>query len=873
VWLAQDQELGEWVAIKVFSPELSETDRERLRREVRWGRTLLHPGLVRLYELVESDGRLALVMEWLSGGSLVGRLRAGPLPVDEVVRIADKVLATLEYIHAQGVVHRDVKPSNLLLDGEGQVRLGDLGLARPLTGGIDLTRTNMTVGTPGFMSPEQLRGETLTPATDLYSLGATMYQLLTGGLVFEGSSHFEVARHHLSTLPQDPRRLRRDCPRWLARFVLRLLEKRPEDRWPNAGEARLALHRRANLTSPRVWRRAIVAAGVAGLLVALGTIGETVVYPRVRRGETVKVEAVEQEVHGLDKWGKTTWHIGLADPVQHVVSADLDGDGKRETVITAYPRRFAREGEAMTPADILVVRNDGTVLTRVHPEDVITDGWAFPYPKVLAPEPHLIDLDSDGRLELVVLCPQRGFYPFALLVYWPRRDLWDCVLVHSGWMSGVAAVPGSSPPRLRIAGVNNRLGFLPVVGEVMLPPSGPGDPLGVATSLGSPDFGWGGIGRFSYNWYTLLEQGAQPSRISVESDGGSEVTLRGVLEREKIVHVDRLGNPVPGPNVGRDLRALRGWFLEQLRTLTVSEQTSNVASLEAHVAAIRSGAGPLLAEVPYRAILGEARGRALARLGDVDAGIRVLQQTLLESQFEEARFRLIQLQALSGRLDDAIGLATAMVNSPRNDRGDYDGVQLLVRLAVERRDDSLLRNALIRIGKFEGVTSSEMTRLNATLWGRAHLWWDEIGEADCAVRSWNYAPEGDALACLARWRLGRTQPDDPEAMRTAIERNPDAAWEGHVALAAAQLGVGKARDAVGTTERTIESLEPLSRDDFQNRQVLDLASALHAKALLAAGEREQAFRAAEALRPQLRPGLLPRILVDEVLGNGKLDGR
>ena len=874
VWLAEDREVGEWVAVKVFGADFSETDRERLRREVRLGRSLQHPGLVRLYELIEGGERLALVMEWLPGGSLAERLAAGPLPVGEVVRIVDEALATLEYLHGEGVVHRDVKPSNLLMDGENRVRLADLGLARPLTDAPDLTRTNMTVGTPGFMSPEQLRGEPPTPATDLYSLGATIYQLLTGVRVFEASSQFEVARHHLATPPRDPRRLRSECPRWLARFVLRLLEKRGEDRWPSAREARLALHRRADLTSPRVWRRATMAVGAAVLVAALGAIGATVVYPRLRRGETVKVETIGQGVRGLDRQGRTTWRIDLPGPVKHLIRADLDGDGNIETVVTASPPPSGVDRQGIPPSDVLVVRNDGSVLTHVHPEDVVNSGWGFPYPKAFIPDPRLIDLEGNGRTELAVTCPQRGFYPFALLLYWPLRDRWDCALLHSGWIYDVAVVPAVSPPHLRLAGVNNRLGFLPVVAEMTVTPPGPVLPFSGDDPLVSPDLGGGASGnRFSFAWYTLLGQGPQPARISMEPDGGSEVTLLAGSEGGRTVHVDPLGNPEPGPNAGRDLRALRGWFLERLGTLTVSDLATDVGGLDARVAAIRSGAAPLLAEPSYRGILGEAHGRALARLGDLEGGIWVLQQTLLDSRLEEARFRLVQLQALGGRLDDAIALATAMVDNPRNDRGGYDAVQLLARLAVERRDSGLLHNALVRLCRFEGLTSSDMTQMNAALWARAHLWWDEIGEADCAARSWSFAPDGDALACLARWRLGRTRPGDPDAMRAAVERNPDAAWEGQVALAAALLGLGNPREALASLERTVGSLDLLSRDDFMTRQVLDLAGALHAKALLAAGQRAQAMRAASALLPRLRAGLLPRIVVDEVLGGGKQDGR
>ncbi len=865
VWLARDAELSEWVAIKVFRPDLSEAQRERMRREVRLGRSLFHPNLVRVYELLESGDRLAVVMEWVPEGSLAQRLAAGPLPIGHVIQAADDALTALAFLHQRKIVHRDVKPSNLLLDSAGRVRLGDLGLVRSLDAGRELTKTNMAVGTPAYMSPEQLRGEELSPAADLYGLGVTLFELLTGAPPFAADSEFAVAEQHLHAPPRDPRESRADCPRWLARFVLRLLEKRAGDRWSDAGAARRAFEQQRTLVSPRVRRRIVRAALAALGAAALAVVGATVVYPLLRRGETMKVEATGQEVRGLDRRGRVTWRMALGTQVQRVLRADLDGDGGRETVVAAYPRTFARGSGAAAKSEVVVVKDDGAVLTHVSPEDVIADGWAYPFPKLLAPEPRLLDLDGDGSPEVVVLCPQRGFFPFALLVYWPRHDHWDCVLLHSGWIRDVAVVPGSSPPRLRFAGVNNRLGFLPVAGELVIVPPRQASLGGAGTPLSSPELGWGRGERFSFAWYTLLQQGSEPTRLSVEADGGSQVVLPAGFGPGTTLRVDRWGNPDPGPNVGKDLGTLRGWFFDRLAAIAFADQPTDVRGLEARVAAIESEAGAVLAEAPYRAVLGEVHARALARHGRLADGARVLQETVDATHLEEARFRLVQFEALEGRLDAAAALATAMVDDPWGERAAYDGVQLLIRVAVERHDADLLRKAMLRATQWQGVTSEELTSANATFAARAHLWWDEVGEADCTVRSWNYTPEGDALACLARWRRGRTQPGDAAAMERSVVDNPDAAWEGQVALAAAQLGNGKPREAAAALERTIGSLEQLSRDDFLNRQVLDLARGLHVKALFAAGDKARALTEARKVRPTLRNGLLPAILVDEVL--------
>lgn len=166
VWLAEDTELGMRVAVKVVSRPDSAEAMQRVRREVRTARAVHHPALVRLFDFVEQDGRVAVAMEHLDGGTVRDLFERGPMPVDRVVEIGDRVLGALAALHAAGIVHRDVKPSNLLLDAGGDAHLGDLGLVRPVETGDELTVTGTLPGTPAYMSPEQLRGEPATPASD-----------------------------------------------------------------------------------------------------------------------------------------------------------------------------------------------------------------------------------------------------------------------------------------------------------------------------------------------------------------------------------------------------------------------------------------------------------------------------------------------------------------------------------------------------------------------------------------------------------------------------------------------------------------------------------------------------------------------------------
>ena len=857
VWLAQDLELGEWVAIKVFHAGLADTRRERLRREVRLGRALQHPNLVRLFELIESEGRLAVAMEWVPGGNLVERLEGGPIPVGDVVSFADETLAALEYLHGQGVVHRDVKPSNLLLDEHGHVRLADLGLARPLDDERDLTQTNTAIGTPAFMSPEQIRGETPTPAADLYGLGVTLFQLLTGALPFPGRSQYEVATQHLAAPVRDPRTLRTDCPRWLARFVLRLLEKRPEDRWPDAAAARRAFHRRAGLTSPRTHRRVAVAATlIVATAVMAAIVGRAVVHAR-SYPEAARVEASGQEVRGLDERGAVVWRRALEYPVRELEPIDMNGDGEPETVVTAWPRTFTRSSE-VPRSEVLVLDRRGGVVTRVHPEDLLSQ-WPFEYPKSFAPMVKVLNIGRGGSPAVIVNCRQAQFFPTVLMVFWPRTNVWEPILYHSGWIYDLVLVPGSDPPRLRFEGVNNRLCMYPVTGELVVrepePTAVRGDravDVGQSTSLPLE-------GSFSLSWYTPLDvQGTEHAALEVGGNGDSILRYPTTT-----VVVDRFGNPAPGPNAGKDLRAARTAFLEHLNLLTAAGQPVTPEGVLSLLDELRASSQALLAEPPYRTILNTLGARALARAGEIRGAIALLQAVRADGGAVEATYRLAHLEALVGNLETARRLTQDLLDSGSGTRR-YDAANLMLRLGIESHDAEGCRKAVMPLANWS-QDSYVAERFVETSGVRARLWWDDLQDADTRVGSSAFVPEGEALACLARWRLGRTAPGDPDAMVEAERTNPDAALECRLAKGAAMLGLGHPRRAAAWLGQVVALLRPVSGDDFSNRQVLDLARAVEAKALLAAGDRTRALAEAESLRPQLRPGLLPRILIDEVL--------
>jgi serine/threonine-protein kinase len=247
VYRATDTRLRRPVAIKVLPPELAfrEDVRRRFLREAQTAAQLNHPNIVPIYSVDERDGLVYFVMGLVDGESLASRLARGPLPVPEARRILCDVADALAYAHMHGVIHRDVKPDNILLDREsGRPMVTDFGIARAAEADSRLTITGVTVGTPAYMSPEQALGEReVDGRSDIYSLGVVAYQILSGELPFRATNTPAMMMKHISETPRPLRALRPDVPPTLEGAISRALVKRPEDRWPTASAFRDALMR------------------------------------------------------------------------------------------------------------------------------------------------------------------------------------------------------------------------------------------------------------------------------------------------------------------------------------------------------------------------------------------------------------------------------------------------------------------------------------------------------------------------------------------------------------------------------------------------------------------------------------------------------
>ncbi len=232
VFRAVREEGGGTVALKVLRDELSgdETFRRRFEHEARSAKEVLSPHLVAVLEAGEADGRYYLASEFVPGRTLEERVRdEGALPFADVIRIATELGAALDALHEAGIVHRDVKASNVLLRNDGTTMLTDFGLAKGEAYTV-LTHPGQVMGTLDYLAPELIRGDEATAASDIYALGCTTYECLTGTTPFGGRSLFQVGLAHLDEQPPDPRRARPDCPGHLSAAVLRALEKEPAER-------------------------------------------------------------------------------------------------------------------------------------------------------------------------------------------------------------------------------------------------------------------------------------------------------------------------------------------------------------------------------------------------------------------------------------------------------------------------------------------------------------------------------------------------------------------------------------------------------------------------------------------------------------------
>src|SRR5207253_6675389 len=249
VYRAFDRELQEAVAIKTLRPESLAGDGvalERFKQEIRLARKIAHRNVVRTYDLGEVNGTYYLTMEYVEGTSLKQLIGVrGQLPLPVTLTIGKQLCRALEVAHAEGVIHRDIKPQNIVVEPSGFLKVMDFGIARLANPpqGKGLTEAGTAIGTPDYMSPEQISGAELDPRSDLYATGVVLFECLTGRVPFDAETTWALVAKHLEEEPPDPRNLNAEVPGELATVILKAMAKNPADRYATASEMHDALAR------------------------------------------------------------------------------------------------------------------------------------------------------------------------------------------------------------------------------------------------------------------------------------------------------------------------------------------------------------------------------------------------------------------------------------------------------------------------------------------------------------------------------------------------------------------------------------------------------------------------------------------------------
>jgi serine/threonine protein kinase/beta-lactam-binding protein with PASTA domain len=364
VYRAEDIQLGRKVAVKVLHAQYAEDQEfvERFRREAKAAAQLQHPGIVSVYDTGSWDGTWYIAMELLEGPTLKERLVAeGRIAPGEAIAITEQILRAVRAAHRDGIIHRDIKPHNVILDDEGRPTVTDFGIAR--RGASDMTATGSILGTAHYIAPEQAQGEVITPRTDLYAVGVVLYEMLTGRTPFEGDSAVSIALAHVNNEPRSPRSLVPEVSPALDAVVLRALAKRPSDRFadadaflaalsdaargiapvyaPPTGEYESSVDRRSSITSDRRaitdadlaaqtpwWKRPVVIA-----LAALAVIGVVVALLLSSSTERVRVPSVvgaslgtAQDRLDADGFAVTVVRRESSKPVDTVIAQQPGGN-------------------------------------------------------------------------------------------------------------------------------------------------------------------------------------------------------------------------------------------------------------------------------------------------------------------------------------------------------------------------------------------------------------------------------------------------------------------------------------------------------------------------------------------------------------------
>lgn len=498
VYAAFDRHLRRKVALKVLRHDrLSDGAIQRFRREVAIARDVHSPHLVRVFDIAQAEESTYLTMELVDGESLAAVVARGTLSIEQVIEIVRQVLEALQALHRVGIVHRDVKPSNVMLARDGQVKLTDFGLARKIDSETRATETATVVGTLEYLSPEQAMGLDIDARSDLYSLGILLFECLTGDVPLRGGSSLGTAIAHISKSAPNVRTIRADTPRWLAALAGRLLRKDRGQRYQSASEVLRDLRRRKAPAKTIRRDRLLVGALIVAMLGAIGFGYREVAERRFARLEPAGLNGAS----AVNRRGEVLWSDSqLAVDMNATAFVESPNGPTRIAAI-----RFERGNFDLKLTHRLEILDSATG-QRVDSLDLPQLGVYFPgFSNTFGPHAMLAtDVNHDGAQELIVTIAHEPYFPSYTLLVDPRLRKVFPLLIASGHHRalGTIDIDGDGTDEVIFTGIANRLGWYDAIAAVRVKTSGDRS-YGAST----PDEEYTESSSRALIWYALVGDG------------------------------------------------------------------------------------------------------------------------------------------------------------------------------------------------------------------------------------------------------------------------------------------------------------------------------------------------------------------------------
>ena len=651
VYAVEDTELDRRCALKLLrSDRLTRAALERLRREVRLALEVSSPHLVKIYDIGRSEWGHYLTMEWVRGSTVRVLLRqAARLPVDRALAISAQVLAGLSKLHAAGIVHRDVKPENIVVAEDGSTKLVDLGIAREIDGPVGPTRTRELVGTLAYLSPEQLAHEGATPSSDLFALGLVLYEMLTGRSPAEARAAVGARSWPLIRPRTLGSRLVKR-PRWLNPWLARLLAGSPASRFPDAATALAALE------SKRPWMRTrfdrLVAAVTLGALLLLASTAYGLWLRQRTRFSHMTYHNGEATAVASD--GSVLWT--LSDTRASFAWGPF-GPDREERVVSVPLSALPRD----TPGGrTLAFHEPGTGRTLESLELPLSPSHftALGFGETYGAEIRTLDVDGSGQDELLITLVHQPYWPSYTVLYEPDRRRMRVIFIASGHHRPVGLMDSDEDGHNEIlfSGYANRMGWHMALGLVDVIPY-PGVEGRALTPMGpaeTPDLDVSDTAKDKLRWYQLLPSGLCVSSGCVEIDEvgrAIRVRRRAGDGHETLSWTGFIGPPPSSIDSRQDSRRSAYDALRRAQQLLKvgAAKSSLMTAFEDALSSARNAGDRVLSEWVER-----DKANALVQLGSLDEADAIIRRVLENSDNPyEVAFGMGQNLHLADRLEQA----------------------------------------------------------------------------------------------------------------------------------------------------------------------------------------------------------------------------